>query len=181
MASPQALLDRCCARSWAALLPQGAAGQKQRKFSTYLNTINNSTLGFIQEKLLLAQGHRPPPPPQQAAEAAAAAALLATPTNVELHRNIFFNSNERSALRHIELTRQFVRLEFSEVNEEYRKHASLLFASDAERWSQGVPPWLVPVDLFNNSHCGAGGTILLDKDLVYRSLSNSNNSCCSTL
>lgn len=92
----------------------------------------------------------------------------------ELHRNIFFNSNERSALRHVELTKDHIRLEFSEANEEYRKHAGLLFATEIER--QGVPQWLIPVGLQNNEHCGGGATILLDKRHVYDSLMRGNQS-----
>jgi hypothetical protein len=134
-------------------------------FSTFLGAVNTNTLGFLREKLITHDSDRRRTGGKKRSSADGLVAV-----SRDLHRNIFFNSNERSALRHVELTKDFIRLEFSAPNEEYRKHADLLFASEAERRAQGVPQWLVPVELQNNEHCGGGATILLDKDSVYDSL-----------
>jgi hypothetical protein len=144
-----------------------AAPPSPASFSTFLGTVNTNTLGFLQEKLLT---HDSDSRRRGASKKQSANGEGVVPVSRDLHRNIFFNSNEQSALRHVELTKDFIRLEFSEPNEEYRKHADILFASEAERRAQGVPQWLVPVALHNNSHCGGGATILLDKHNVYESL-----------
>jgi hypothetical protein len=141
-------------------------------FSTFLGAVNTNTLGFLREKLIT---HDKPAADRKRAgkrggSGNGSGEVGLAPVSRDLHRNIFFNSNERSALRHFELTKDFIRLEFSAPNEEYRKHADLLFASEAERRAQGVPQWLVPVELQNNEHCGGGATILLDKNSVYDSL-----------
>jgi len=155
--------------SAAALVAPSSSSQQQQQhsansaatFSTFLGAVNTNTLGFLQEKLITHDRRR-------AGSRKSSDGLV--PVSRDLHRNIFFNSNERSALRHVELTKDFIRLEFSAPNEEYRNHADLLFASEAERRAQGVPQWLVPVELQNNEHCGGGATILLDKNSVYDSL-----------
>jgi len=84
-----------------------------------------------------------------------------------LYENVHFNANNpASSLRHIEVTDDKVLLEFAEANDEYKKHANLMFASDDERKDMGVPEWLVPVDLKNRTYCGGGATIFLDKTKV---------------
>jgi len=155
----------------ALVAPSSAASQQQPQqlnsaatFSTFLGAVNTNTLGFLREKLMTHSSDQR----RRAGKKSTGDGLV--PVSRDLHRNIFFNSNERSALRHVELTKDFIRLEFSAPNEEYRKHADLLFAPEAERRAQGVPQWLVPVELQNNEHCGGGATILLDKDSVYDSL-----------
>jgi hypothetical protein len=155
--------------SAAALVAPSSSSQQQHTtnsaatFSTFLGAVNSNTLGFLREKLITHSDRR-----RTGGKKSSSDGLV--PVSRDLHRNIFFNSNERSALRHVELTKDFIRLEFSAPNEEYRKHADLLFASEAERRAQGVPQWLVPVELQNNEHCGGGATILLDKNSVYDSL-----------
>jgi hypothetical protein len=155
----------------AALVAPSTSQQQQQQlnsaatFSTFLGAVNTNTLGFLREKLMTHSSDQ-----RRRAGKKSTAGDGLVPVSRDLHRNIFFNSNERSALRHVELTKDFIRLEFSAPNEEYRKHADLLFASEAERRAQGVPQWLVPVELQNNEHCGGGATILLDKDSVYDSL-----------
>lgn len=148
-------------------------------FSTFISAVDNSTLGFLREKLLTRSAAANPAlvgRPRRRKDAGLQHVADGTAPNdamavsPDLHRNIFFNSNERSALRHVELTPDFIRLEFSAPNEEYRKHAGLLHATEAECRAQGVPFWLVPVGLQNNEHCGGGATILLDKRHVYDSL-----------
>lgn len=141
--------------------------QQSSSFSTFLGAVNTNTLGFLREKLVT---HDKPNQRRASKKDGGASEAGLVPVSRDLHRNIFFNSNERSALRHVELTKDFIRLEFSAPNEEYRRHADLLFASEAERRAQGVPQWLVPVELQNNEHCGGGATILLDKNSVYDSL-----------
>lgn len=143
--------------------------QQRSSFSTFLGAVNTNTLGFLREKLIT---HDQPQRDRKRAAGKKSEGVGLAPVSRDLYRNIFFNSNERSALRHVELTPEYIRLEFSEPNEEYRKHADLLFASEAERRAQGVPNWLVPVELQNNEHCGGGATILLDKNSVYDSLSH---------
>lgn len=145
------------------------ASQQRSSFSTFIGAVNTNTLGFLREKLIT---HDQPQRDRKRAAGKKSEGVGLAPVSRDLYRNIFFNSNERSALRHVELTPDYIRLEFSEPNEEYRKHADLLFASEAERRAQGVPNWLVPVELQNNEHCGGGATILLDKNSVYHSLSH---------
>lgn len=147
----------------SARTPLHAQPQSAAPFSTFLSAVNTNTLGFLREKLIT---HDVDSPHRRGKRSE----VGLMPVARDLHRNIFFNSNERSALRHVELTKDHIRLEFSEPNEEYRKHADLLFATDAERRAQGVPRWLIPVELQNNEHCGGGATILLDKRHVYDSL-----------
>jgi hypothetical protein len=159
----------------AALVAPSTSQQQQQQlnsaatFSTFLGAVNTNTLGFLREKLIT---HDQPQRDRKRAAGKKSEGVGLAPVSRDLYRNIFFNSNERSALRHVELTPDYIRLEFSEPNEEYRKHADLLFASEAERRAQGVPNWLVPVELQNNEHCGGGATILLDKNSVYDSLSH---------
>ena len=150
----------------SASLQQHNTSSSEATFSTFLGAVNSNTLGFLREKLITHPSDR------RRAGGKKTGGDGLVPVSRDLHRNIFFNSNERSALRHVELTKDFIRLEFSAPNEEYRKHADLLFASEAERRAQGVPQWLVPVELQNNEHCGGGATILLDKNSVYDSLSH---------
>jgi hypothetical protein len=126
--------------------------QQASSFSTYLGAVNSTTLGFLQDKLIK-QGER---------------------VSQQLHQNILLNANENSGLRHVELTPDHVRLEFSDVNDEYKKFARLMFASEEERAAMGVPQWLVPVDLLNNSYCGGGATVMLERRKVVDQLRANN-------
>jgi hypothetical protein len=155
----------------ATAQPTGLLASQPASFSTFIAAVNTNTLGFLREKLITHDTDRSSNRKRAGKKSGAAEESL-VPVSRDLHRNIFFNSNERSALRHVELTTEHIRLEFSAPNEEYRRHADLLFTSEAERRAQGVPQWLVPVGLQNNEHCGGGATILLDKNSVYDSLSH---------
>ncbi|KAL6054025.1 hypothetical protein QOT17_017649 [Balamuthia mandrillaris] len=72
----------------------------------------------------------------------------------------------QSELRHIEVTDDAVRLEFSETNQEYKDLAALMYMTEEEREERRVPDWLVPINLENRVYCGGGATVFLDKNKV---------------
>ncbi len=125
----------------------------QRNMATHLPLVSSQTLGALHESLLR-KGKK---------------------VGKQLHENILLNANDNSGLRHIEMTPEFVRLEFSDANEEYKKFAKLMFASDEERNAQGVPQWLVPVDLHNNSYCGGGATVVLARQMLMEHLTSASS------
>jgi len=79
----------------------------------------------------------------------------------ELYNNIVHNPNPSSPFKHIEVTREAIRLEFSEITPEYTFYAKLMTLSEEEK--KNYPDWAIPIKVENKMFCGAGATIFLSK------------------
>jgi len=91
--------------------------------------------------------------------------------------NIILNpSGPNDTFSHIELERECLRLEFTDVrNETYREFASLFLESEAKESSSnsGESNSLLRhciKDIKNNTFCGAGATVLLHRNKIARYL-----------
>jgi hypothetical protein len=81
-------------------------------------------------------------------------------------------------LAHIEVTQDHVRLEFDKASPHYLAFADLYFAArdsavasaseptDGAFTSTNIPDWMIPVEIRNMAHCGAGTTVLLCRHKV---------------
>jgi len=57
------------------------------------------------------------------------------------------------------VTNDFIRLEYNDTTDEYRRFARLINLTEEEK--QTVPDWILPIDVQNNTAYGAGATIFL--------------------
>jgi len=66
----------------------------------------------------------------------------------------------------VEVTPNELRLEFLDATSEYRQHAALMFCDEDEKARLRVPSCFIPRKVENNISCGAGATIVLNKQEV---------------
>lgn len=82
-----------------------------------------------------------------------------------LKDNVIINKKP-SSWRHLELTKDHIRIEYEDTTQEYKESAELFFESDEELMEQGIPLCFKPTSIENNVSIGAGATIYLDRDEV---------------
>lgn len=87
--------------------------------------------------------------------------LLSREISTELRQNIILNPDRNSKLRHIEVTEDKIRLEYSHITPQFTKFASLMQANTEDQAQ--YPAFLVPSDAINLTWCGGGATLVLDK------------------